>query len=375
MSSQAQAPAVAAVSEPDRVGDLPHPRETLRLFGHAAAQTEFLDAYSSGRLHHAWLLTGPQGIGKATLAYHLARVLLRDADEGDVKAKELPAVGETVDPVFHQVASLAHPDLLVLRRPWLQQRKRLATAITVDEARRLRPFLGKTTSGRWRVVIVDAADEMNISAVNALLKGLEEPPVGCVFILVSSAPGLLPVTIRSRCRHLRLDGLDRHDLDSAVRAALDASGVEVPNGFDLSLDLAEGSPGMALRTLSHEGADLYMAIVNFISGLPRADYGRVHQLADALARPGAEDRYDLFHDLLSGLIGRLVCHAAGGSGAIRDEAGLADRIAAAGSLAQWARLWDTLQRAKAEADTLNLDRKTFVLETFFQLERAAHGGA
>src|SRR5262249_9762931 len=156
-------------------------------------------ALRSGRLHHAWLIVGPEGVGKATLAYRLAREVLSIGREGRSGADAS---------VFGRVAGLSHPNLLLLRRSYNDRTKRYSQWIGVDEVRRLRNFLGNTAGGQgWRVVVVDRADELNQNAANALLKALEEPPAKTVFFLVATAEGRIPVTIRSRCRTMRVDGL------------------------------------------------------------------------------------------------------------------------------------------------------------------------
>ncbi len=359
------------IPEIDRVAGFAHPRESVRFFGNSAAETELLDAARSGRIHHAWLLTGAQGIGKATLAYRFARFLLAKPSPGDAeRAGDLALPAD--NSVFRQVAHQAHPNLLVLRRPWQTQRKRHASAITVDEVRRLRPFLGQTAAaGTWRIVIVDSADDLNINAVNALLKSLEEPPAACVFLLVSAMPGRLPVTVRSRCRTLRLQPLAADDLQNAVAEAGAGGASDGSEDISQCLKLAQGSPGSALRFLAGGGGELYRQITGFMEQMPDCDHGKLHGLADTLAAPGANDRYELFFTLLEGLVARLVRQAAMGAGALGEEVRLSAQLISAGSLAQWAGLWETLQRAKAEADALNLDRKALVLSTFFQIEEAA----
>lgn len=376
MSAAASAPGVEPeIPEIDRVDGFPHPRETAVLFGHADAEADLRDAWQARRLHHAWLLTGSEGIGKATLAYRFARFLLAHpvpAADGAPQSLETPATS----PVFRQVASQAHPDLLVLRRPWQRNNKRHAQAITVDEARRLRGFLGQTAAaGGWRVVIVDSADDLNIAAANALLKSLEEPPPHCLFLLVATTPGRLPVTIRSRCRRLQMKPLCEDGLRNACNAALAASGQPAPKADELEqvLSLAQGSPGTALRLIAGDGAALYRQLAQLMAQLPRLNYGAVHALADSLAPASAGERYELFHAMLGGMVARLVSQAVSGSGALAGEVEIAQRLVAGPALARWVGLWETLQREKAEADALNLDRKTLLLETFFRLERIARG--
>ena len=184
--------------EPDRLPGAPHPRETAVLFGQAAAEARFLEAAATGRIHHAWAITGPRGTGKATLAWRIARHLVAGATAPTL---DMPPG----HPVFRQLAALASPQLFLCRRPWDDKAERLRTAITVDEIRALTAFfhLSAADGGR-RVAIVDAADELNTAAANALLKILEEPPARAVLLLVSHRPAALLPTIRSRTRELRL---------------------------------------------------------------------------------------------------------------------------------------------------------------------------
>ena len=371
MARRAAAIEENSVPDIDRVADFAHPRETIQFFGNAPAEMELLEAARSGRIHHAWLLTGAPGIGKATLAYRFARFLLANPKPEDAaNATDLSLPEESA--VLSQVAHQSHPNLLVLRRPWQTQRKRHANAITVDEVRRLGPFLGQTAAdGTWRIVIIDAADDLNISAVNALLKSLEEPPSACVFLLVSAIPGRLPVTVRSRCRTLRLGPLAPDDLQKAIGQAADA--LESGN-IEQVLALAEGSPGAALRLLEAGGGELYQQLMDILGGMPDCDNGKIHKLAETLSGAGSEDRYALFFTILDGLLGRLVKQAATGTGAHGEEVHLSARLIPADGLAQWAGLWETLQRAKAETDALNLDRKTLVLRSFFKIEENARQG-
>jgi DNA polymerase-3 subunit delta' len=363
----------ADLPEADRLEGFAHPRHVSEFFGNQEAEQTLLEAYSSNRLHHAWLLAGPEGIGKATLAYRFARFLLAQTeDSGAGQASDLSI--STDHPVIPQVGALAHPNLLVLRRPWLADRKRLATAITISEARRLRRFFGHTAgAGQWRVVIIDRADELNVAAANALLKSLEEPPARCVFLLVCSSPGRLPVTIRSRCRTLRFSTLNEADLEKAVLSAYAATELEKPS-FDAlgsCMPLAQGSVGRAIRLLESGGNEMHSRLVNLITSLPRLDYEAVHDLADEILVTGASGSYELFFDLAGEALARIVSHAATGEGAHGSEAQLAERVKGPHALAQWAQLWETIQRDKAEADALNLDRKNLVLGTFFRLEETA----
>ncbi|MEM7192379.1 MAG: DNA polymerase III subunit delta' [Pseudomonadota bacterium] len=239
--------ATTTAEEPDRLAGFSPPREVDCLFGHDGAVFEFDEAVLSGRLHHAWLLVGPEGIGKATAAYRLARTVLAwesVADGPNAQPSDVPRD----HPVFRKVAGLAHPNLLLIRRSWMEKTKRYSQVISVDEVRRLRAFLGSTSGdGSWRVVIVDRADQLNQNAANALLKALEEPPPNTLFLLVSGSEGRLPATIRSRTRVLRLAPLEDAPLREAVEAALARDDVEVADTtLELALALSEGSVRRAL---------------------------------------------------------------------------------------------------------------------------------
>ena len=214
-----------ALPEPDRIDGAPHPRETARLIGHGAAEAAFLSAFRQGRLHHGWLISGPKGVGKATLAWRMARFLLATPeDDGGMFA---PAPPETLDiaedhPVARRMRAMAEPRLVLLRRGPNDKGTALSQVISVDEVRKVKSFftLSAADGGR-RVAIVDAADEMNTSAANALLKLLEEPPTGATLLLIAHQPNRLLPTIRSRCRTLRLQPLGPADLSQALTLAGD----------------------------------------------------------------------------------------------------------------------------------------------------------
>ena len=355
----------APLAEPDRLEGFSAPREVDRLFGHEAALAELTDALGSGRMHHAWLIVGPEGVGKATLAYHFARMVLAEAGERQSIDRE--------HPVFRKVAALSHPNLLVIRRAWNEKSKRYAQMIGVDEVRRLRAFLGTTAGeGSWRVVIVDRADELNQNAANALLKALEEPPTNTLFLLISSAEGRLPVTIRSRARTLRVSALGQEDLTKAVRAALDRDGQEVDaKTLATALALSEGSVRRALELVSSEGIELYAEIAAALAALPEIDGARLHRNVERLAGMADTERLDLYLALLLGLIERLIRFTATAEGATYEERSLAKRLISPANLSFWAEAWEAISEARGEAFALNLDRSLLVLDTWFRLQSVA----
>ena len=348
--------------EPDRLEGFSSPREVDRLFGHQAAEQELADALQTGRMHHAWLIVGPEGIGKATLAYRFARRVLA---EGDAVDRD--------HPVFRKVAALSHPNLLLIRRSWVEKSKRWSDLIGVDEVRRLRLFLGHSAGeGSWRVVIVDRADELNQNAANALLKALEEPPPQTLFLLISSAEGRLPVTIRSRARTLRLSSLSEGELKLAVLAALERDGIEADTKpLAMALALSQGSVRRALELVSSGGIELYEEIAGSLAALPEIEGPRLHRQVDRLASQSEGERLDLYLALLLGLIERLIRFTATGGGASKDEQRLAERLVSPGNLVHWAEAWEGISEATTEAFALNLDRSLLLLETWFRLQAVA----
>ena len=370
----ARAPAVQeieAVPEADRLDGVPHPRATARLFGHEAAERALASGFAAGRMHHGWLIAGPEGVGKATLAYKFARHVLAEPHERDSAAQTLDVPEAST--AARQVLALSHPGLLVLRRPWDHRTKRHSQIITVDEVRRVRSFLAHTSGGgASRIVIVDTADLLNVNAANALLKSLEEPPPHTFFLLLTASPGRLLPTIRSRCRVLELAPLGETDLRRAVLAAL-AHEEHAPPGVDewaRLITLAEGSVRRALVLWLGDGLKLDQRLEALFTALPALDWQAVHGLADEIASQAAAERFEMVFDLLLKRIARLVRAGAGLGG---DEAAtrLAARLVPDARLATWAELWETIVREKSETQALNLDRKSLILQTFSRIGLAA----
>src|SRR5215813_14202351 len=262
--------------------ELPHPRETTVLFGHAEAERALLDNYRGGRVAHAWLIGGPAGIGKATLAYRMARFVLAHPDPAATAVRAAASLAvDAGNRVARRVAAQAHPDLLMLERT-VGDTGKLRTVITVDEVRRTVSFFGSTAGeGGWRVCVVDTADELQYpQASNALLKVLEEPPPRSLFLLVSHEPAQLLPTIRSRCRRLSLRPLSTDDVARAAALALgrDAKDPELREAAALS----EGSVGRALTLLEGPALALRKRVVDLLERLPTVDPQALHALGDAL---------------------------------------------------------------------------------------------
>ncbi len=361
--------------ESDRLDGAPHPRDAAQLFGHSAQEAEFLAVATSGRLPHGWLLTGPKGVGKATFAWRAARYLLATppAQHDSLFGAPPPPTSLDVDrdhPVAHRIAALSEPGLFLLRRPWQEKEKRLATQLTVDEVRGLKGFFHMSAGSHARVVIVDSADEMNASAANALLKELEEPPEGAVLFLISHRPSVLLPTIRSRCRTLRFDALGDADLASALAQA----GAEPPEGAALAA-LAQGSVGAAITLAEQGGPQLYSQLIHVLGTLPAMDRQLALKLADATVGKGNEARFDLTLNLLDTALSRAARFGATGQTPpeiVPGEAAILRRLAP--SLAQareWANLAQSLTARARRGKAVNLDPAALVFDIFLDLDRMA----
>ncbi len=333
-----------------------HPRETTALSGHREAEQALLNAYRSGRIPHAWLIGGAQGIGKATLAYRMARFVLshRNPLASDVQHAETLWVDPS-DPVARHVAAGAHGGLLTLERS-LNDKGVMRTVITVDETRETISFFGSTAAVEgWRVCIVDTVDELNPNAANALLKILEEPPRQSLFLLVSHAPARVLPTIQSRCRKLALRPLA---VDDVIRAAAQAANVGSDDpALSEAAEASEGSVARALTLLGGDALQLQQRTAALLATLPRVDPRELHALGDAL---GGSDRVALAAFIDS--VDRWVSQ--------RLRADDANANANLPRLARLAEVWEKINRAARDTAEYNLERKPLVFSVFGLLAEA-----
>lgn len=335
-------------------GEALAPHETTVLFGHGDAEQTLLNAYRSGRMPHAWLIGGQPGIGKATLAYRLARFVLAHPDPAaaDVQAASSLDIGAD-HPVARRVAARAQGDLLVLERAINDQTGKLYTTIRVDDVRRTVGFFGATAAeGGWRIAIVDAIDDLQREGANALLKILEEPPPRTLLLLLSHSPGRELPTIRSRCRRLLLRPLDNGDVVRAIAAATgrDAGDAELVQAAAAS----DGSAGRALRFLDEKALALRQRVLDLFAQLPNPDPRGMHALGDALSGTDPET-LATFMDLVNGWL----------SQQINPQTNDAARLNKA------AEAWDNVNRAARDVDSYNLERKPLVFSVFGELAKAA----
>jgi len=333
--------------------EAPPPRETTALFGHADAERTLLAAYRGGRMPHAWLIGGPPGVGKATLAYRVARFVLAhpDAAAQDVQAAQTLALDST-HPVARRIAAQAHPDILTLERT-AGPTGTIRSVITVDDVRRTVGFFGSTAgAGGWRICIVDSADDLQSpQGANALLKVLEEPPSRALFLLVSHAPGRLLATIRSRCRRLTLRALEAADVAQAAAQALerDPADMEVLK----AAAAAQGSVARATTLLGGAALAIRDRMIELLGGLPQIDPQALHALGDTLGRSD-DTAFDTFVETIQDWLSAQL-HVSG---------------APAGRLARVAEVWEKLDRAARDVEVFNLDRKPMVFAVFGLLAEA-----
>lgn len=346
---------------------------TETVIGHTVAERLFLDAYNSKRLHHAWMMTGPKGVGKATLAWRFAKFLAAapsDDEPAGLFGEPAPLTSLDTDrenPAVRRLLSGAHGDIMELVRSPDPKTGTMRKEIAVDQVRSVLHRFSQTRSeGGWRVLVIDAVDDMNRSAANALLKVLEEPPEKTVMLLVCHAPGRLLPTIRSRCRILPLRPLSGDSLQAVLAARFS----------DLSSDdmmaarkLADGAPGRAIKLIEDDGLALYRDI---LSATERAAEGHIlasHQLADSLTGVKQDGRYRLFRQMMTDLVGAVARLAAGVSASDdRAEAERLIRIAGRSTLDRWLGLCEKVAERFDRSDAVNLDRRQVIISIFSDVQ-------
>jgi DNA polymerase-3 subunit delta' len=319
-----------AAPETDKETNAPHPRETFFYVGHNTEEQALAEALRGGRMHHAWLLTGAKGMGKATLAYRFARAAL-GAKTGGAR----PFDTHPEDPIARRVIAQSHPDLFVLRRG-LNDRGKPRREITVDEARELGQFFSLAPSeGGMRVAIIDAVDDLNRNAANAILKTLEEPPARSVLLLVCHAPGAILPTIRSRCRRLTLRTLTEPQMKQA--AGKDTDGV--------IFQLAKGRPGRAIALKAQGGREIAALLATSRGGIG----GSIPELYEKLGGEPFERLASVIEIAEDWVHGKGV-----------EEGG-----------EHWAEAWSQLETLRSEAEGLDMDPRHALARAVGILDRAA----
>ena len=362
------------------------PRNTHDLTGHEDSEQLFLDAFNAEKIHHAWMITGPKGIGKATLAYKMARFLLNNPPQddngpglfGDVLEKvALTSISTDLEsPANSLITAGSNADLLVIERTEDPKTGKMRNNILVDDVRKINNFFHTTSAdGGWRVAIVDTADEMNRNAANAILKILEEPPKNSVLIILAHAPGKLLPTIKSRCRMLPLKPLKSVTVEEILQSRFPDKEKNVIDGY---VALSNGSPGYAISLIEHKGLKLYGEMLGLLSTMPNINVPLMHDFAGAITTKKSGDMFLLFSEMLSQFISRMVRHVSyKGSGhthnikeALTEEFKLMEELGAIIPLDQWAELWEKISVKMKAADLLNMDRKQTVIDTLNMINSA-----
>jgi DNA polymerase-3 subunit delta' len=351
---------VEGLPESDRFADAPHPRETAGFFGHAEAERELLDGFRRGRLAQAVLIGGPEGIGKATLAWRFARFLVAHPDPSSLQAQAATSLELPPDsPVARRIRALALPDVALLRRSWNEKSKKHYTEIRIEDVRKLiHLFQQSSGAGGWRIAIVDSVDDLNRSSANALLKLIEEPPERSLFLLIAHRPGRVLPTIRSRCRKLALAPLAESEIVAAVQALGPPWSERSEAELAGAAARAEGSVREALRLLDGDGIAFDAALRGMFARLPQVDWLAVHALADRLTGRDNESAYETFMTAVFRFLDR----------AVREKAG---QGADAASLVPYARAFERIDEAARDTEVYNFDKRGLILSIFADLEEAA----
>jgi DNA polymerase-3 subunit delta' len=340
----------------DDLDEAAHPRATTILVGHQEAERTLLAAYRSSRLPHAWLISGPAGIGKATLAYRMARFVLAHPDPRAPAVQAATSLAVDAEhPVARRIAAQAQGDLLVLVRTINEKTGKLRQDIQVDDVRRTVTFFGSTAGeGGWRIAIIDSVDELNNEGANALLKILEEPPQRTLLLLVSHSSAHVLPTIRSRCRLLPLRPLAPEDVAQAAAAALGRSAADAD--IVAAAAVADGSVSRALALLDGDALELRNRIVELLERLPTVDPRALHALGDR--------RYGVDAAPLAAFLDTV-------------NAWLSARLAQGpqepAHLVRVAEAWEKINSAARDAEEYNLERKPLVFSVFGTLAEAVRG--
>ncbi|MBI1272688.1 MAG: DNA polymerase III subunit delta' [Alphaproteobacteria bacterium] len=340
------------------------PHVNPRLLGHEAAVNEFTGAAISERMHHAWLIHGPAGIGKATMAFHIAQYILSGGQQtiGNI---------DTKSSIYKLVANLSHPDLRLISRPVDERTGDLKSEIPVASIRALGDFFHLTSAfNNWRIAIIADAEYLNRHSANALLKLLEEPPQRSLIIMTATGVGQLLPTIRSRCRKLALDLID----DATMRKLIADTCPEVDaDSLGSIVNLAEGSFGRALELIENDGQDLYASLIGILGAAPKVDAGDMHGFADQISRKGEQARFTIMTGFMLNWLQSLVQCAATGRAEdmVGGDAQLLRRYAAWQPLEHWLKVWDKVNAMLATGEAAHLDRKLVLINSLMAITRAA----
>ena len=350
--------------------EVPAPWANEELIGHETAERQLAGLVADERIAGAWIISGKAGIGKATLAWRLARHLLCGPGEDLFGDSSTTLDFNAGDPAVTWISARSHGDVLGIE-PSMSERGRRRQEVVVDDIRRIRPFFARTAGNDgWRVAIIDDADLMNSNAANAALKAIEEPPRRAVVLLVSAVPSSLLVTIRSRCRKLRLSPLLSEQVSLLLEQYLPDVAAEERDSL---ARLSGGSPGRALSLVDKDGLALYREVIGLVATAPDIDPAALHRLAERLARPGGEASWNLAFDFLMDWSAAIIRKATTGEAVLPvlpEEAEVMARIARDPALERWMAVWEKIAHLRRRVQSLNLDRRQSILSVFGTLQAA-----
>ncbi len=341
----------------DNDGEILAPQSRHTLIGHTEQERFVGDLLAKNALNNGWMITGPDGIGKATLAYRIARAVLSGADLRVANCLSVDPDSKTA----HLIANKAHPDLFVVEREWDEKKQRYLTDISVETIRRLISSFGRTTDSGRRVAIIDTADDLNRNSANALLKVLEEPSKGALILLLVNSPGRMLPTIRSRCRVLHLHPVP----DAALTLFLSDETNLDSTAIEKLADVADGRPGYGLKLASSQGATAMQLVDGFFTSVAAAK--GLSQLADKLAPKAAEDIWHYFRMILLQQIGR----------AVRSQAtsgtDVSHRVFQAAPVHRLLQIWEEIKTLIERGEALNSDRGQLVLTMGIRMRAILNG--
>lgn len=351
-------------------------RNNPDLFGHEAVEAQLLADFNAGRMPHAIILAGPAGIGKATLAYRLARFVLAQADDGDslfgAPPKPDTLAVDVKNAVFSRVASGGHADLLVIERAFDDKKGKLKKNISAEDARSIAPFLRKTAAeGGWRVVIVDGAEDLNPTSQNALLKILEEPPSKALLILTTTQPGAFLPTIRSRCRMVHLKPLEDAVVEKLLLRSHPALSIQEKS---ILLRVGAGSIGKAQQFYADDGITVYKSLLAVAQNMPQIDMVQVHDIADKLGR-GSEDVFALVEEIMTGWcdhITRAVARGVTPADILPGDSALFALWQSSFAPGHFLQAGDKLRQLFSACVRFNLDKRQTIISAFMVLQNPEH---
>ncbi|WP_411818205.1 DNA polymerase III subunit delta' [Hyphococcus sp. DH-69] len=335
--------------------ELIHPNSRANQFGRTELERKLRATMDEGVFSHGWIIAGPEGSGKATLAYRIARAALDPDALVSADSFDMPETSRT----FRQISAHAHPDLFVAERLWDEKKAKFQSEITVETVRKLTSFLGRTASGGGaRVAIVDTADDLNRNAANALLKVLEEPPRDTLLLLLSSAPGRLLPTIRSRCRRVELPEMP----DDAVKDFLISEGVDDTTASSVA-SFAHGRPGYALTLTAGDGVDA-IGLANAFLKATQSN-SDISKIISGVTGKAGEGRWPVFRDTVLSTIS---------DGARSAALGMPHKMfpknISAGALLEG---WENLSRLVVRGEAVNLDRGQLIMAMAHDLRSSMRG--